>query len=1005
MMYRLAFAFTIALSAIAPLRADDQSDFTRIYNQARKLQADDKFAESAEAFEKALALAKKLFGPNHADTGGVMGNLAAVYETLGEYAKALPLYVDSLKIAEDKFGKNHEITGSAVNNLAEVYRRTGDYSKAEPLYLRSIAISEKANGKDHPETAKSLVNLGQLYSAMGQIGRVEKLMLRALEICEAKLGKDDALTGVMVNGLASLYEELGQYSKAEAFSKRALAISERANGRDHLETSTSLNNLAGLLNTLGRIDESEKLYRRALAIREKKLGEDHPAVADTLNGLALLYKQQGKFAKAEPLYMRALKIRTVKLGTDHPETVETVNNVALMLAAGQHPHRAEPQLKWVLQVHENRFGKDHPTTAMAANNLAGMYVDMKKYDLAGPLFERALTIQEATYGKIHPHVSLTLNNLAILAAIRGDWEASGKFRERNRRAVRAFVADVLPGLSERDQERFLKENDEDRFHQALSHGLERKAESADRALSAGWLINGKSVGVQAQAERSLLERDRRDPKAASIVQMLQDTRRRLAAATLETLGPGPVDRQRELTLLATKANTLSRQLAAINGGVPRAPAWVELDRVRAALPSDGVLIEIARFDRKKVASSPHADRSLGGRYAAWIIPAKGDVTIVDLGPADAIDAAIQTVRKQLTEAPKLIADKGEPAAEKAIRPALDALSKLVLEPMLPTIRNSKKWVVSPDGLLWLAPWSALTIGDKYVVESFDVRFVNSGRDLVNVAAKVKGSAPLILADPDYDLGLADADRELRKLVAGDRPEARSLSRDFRLGNVQRLKGTADEAEAVAPRLQQYAGQEPRIMTGSKALVGVFKAAKNPRVVLLSTHGYFLEDEVIAARATPFVDEGPVAGKVAENPLLRCGLLLAGCNNASGAKPGQDNGVLTGLEILGTDLRGTELVVLSACETGLGDVRNGEGVAGLRQAFQLAGAESVVATLWQIPDLPSAQLMTAFFDGLAAGSNRDAALSAAQREMVAKRRDRFGAAHPFYWAAYTYTGAK
>ena len=297
---------------------------------------------------------------------------------------------------------------------------------------------------------------------------------------------------------------------------------------------------------------------------------------------------------------------------------------------------------------------------------------------------------------------------------------------------------------------------------------------------------------------------------------------------------------------------------------------------------------------------------------------------------------------------------------------------------------------------------ALPIDDgKYAIEKYQIRYLVSGRDLVaQHSSKLNTTPPVVMANPDYDLGpsqVATATRNVLRGTATASDQLRSLSGGksaSALPKVGRLPGTAVEAAAIKPKLGSFAHAEPITYLDEYATEGVFKSLKRPQVLVMSTHGFYLPDQEVKRdeqggmlasseqRSAPVLT---VDGKPVENPLLRCGLLLAGCNksgdigtpspqpatrgrgSASGGDQASrnrqgaeviDDGILTGMEIVGTDLRGTELVVLSACETGLGQVRNGESVAGLRQAFQLAGAKSVVATLWQIPDKDSAQIISA-----------------------------------------------
>ena len=335
---------------------------------------------------------------------------------------------------------------------------------------------------------------------------------------------------------------------------------------------------------------------------------------------------------------------------------------------------------------------------------------------------------------------------------------------------------------------------------------------------------------------------------------------------------------------------------------------------------------------------------------------------------------------------------------------LTKLAELIYQPLAPHIDSARDWIISPDGSLWLVPWAALPVEpDTYALERHTIRYLISGRELVTDGERAKSQQPgLALADPDFDAELKNTEPQNQNPAEPKTEDktpptllAATSSRGAAPGlptHWARLPGTASELSATLPKLERYFGASPLAYTGAEATEAAFKQSQRPRVVVLSTHGFALPDENVPAKPAGKTPAGKTPAKPAadkgrfNNPLLRCGLVLAGANRTPAERPaGSDDGILTGLEIVGTDLRGTELVVLSACETGLGELRSGEGVAGLRQAFQLAGARSVVSTLWQIPDQETAWLMTRFWENLAAGLDAAEALRDAQLLLLNQHR--------------------
>jgi tetratricopeptide (TPR) repeat protein/CHAT domain-containing protein len=1026
-----------------------------------------RYAQAEPLYQRSLKIYEAKLGPDHPNVATALNDLAVAYYNLRRYPQAEPLLLRSLKIRESKLGPDHLLVAMSLGNLAELYEVMGQYARAEASSQRCLKIRESQLGPDHPDVAKSLNNLAMLCKDMGRYARAEPLFQRSLKIRESKLGPDDPDVAASLNDLANLYVDMGLFTQAEPLYQRSLKIFQLKFGPADRHVASTLNNLANLYTDTGQFARAVPLYQRSLKIDECAPGPEDPHVATTLNNLVSLYVQMGLFAQAEPLSRRSieicrsklgpadpllatclnnramlysamgrydqavtpllqsLKIRVDTLGPDHLEVAGSLNNLAtLYMNTGQYAE-AEPLLQRGLKILQTRLGPDHPDVATSRNNLAEVYCAMGQYARAEPLHQRNLKILESRLGPDHPHVFASLSNLALLYAATGRWPEAVAAIDRERRSVRRHVARTLPVLSEKEQLTFLQAEDERQWHFALSLGLHQRAAADGPRLSAGWVLNGKAVVQEVLAQRSILAAAGTDPALAGLVKQLLAVRNRLAAVSMAAPKPGQEAAYRaQIDTLGKQEQELSRQLGQVTGRDSTGDPWVEPAAVRRVLAKEAVLIEVARHRAYKFPAKAKEDPWSAPRYTAWLMPAEGQgqIAIVDLGEAQPIDNAVQTARKVLEKAVTTISEVGEAEAERQVRAAMRDLTELVFLPLERHFGNARQLILSPDAALWLVPWAALPLADgKYAIEKYQIRYVISGRDLVSrgTTRGWKPTGPVLFANPDFDLGPGDAADRTRAVLRSAAPtervvSSRGVSSLSSLGRVERLPGTAKEAAAIRPSVARYARSEPVIYEDQYALEGVFKSLHGPQVLVLSTHGFFLPDQEVEHkddRGAGLAGEGSkgravltTEGKPMENPLLRCGLLLAGCNQRTEEASAEvDDGILAGLEIVGTDLRGTDLVVLSACETGLGQVRNGEGVAGLRQAFQLAGAKAVVATLWQIPDEETVALMKAFFRNLSAGQGKAEALRNAQLSLIKARRAAHSAAHPYYWAAFTLTG--
>jgi CHAT domain-containing protein len=846
----------------------------------------------------------------------------------------------------------------------------GNDREALPLATRALEISQKELGARHATVGLRLAALGGIYSRTGAFDKAELLLRQAWEIDREILGEEHPRTLELLLLMGNNYSVSGDYGKAEPLLNRAYDVTGKTLGPEHPALVDCLRHLANLDFYRGDFAREEERLKRALTIADRTLAPDDPLTLHVLNNLAVLYNNRREYVRAEPMLQRVVNSAPKAAGPESEELALALWNLALIAQERDKDNgRALDLYQRAEAILEKDKGAGYWELAAVLNNIANIYKSKGDYGKALDLHLRVHEMREKSLGAYDSATVLSLGNIARTYASMGDASNAVKFQMQTDEALEKNLALNLASGSERQKLAYF-DSVAERTDRTISLQVRLAPDSkAAVRLAALAALQRKGRVLDAMSLNLTSLRERMDSGSQALLDAWNTATSHYARVALRGRGPlAPADYQKRLAELAAERERTEAEVSRRSAEFVAQSKPVTLEAVQALIPGDAALVEFASwrpFDPKLSNGEAYGER----RYIAYVLRTSGEVKWKELGPAKEVDLAVERFRRALAD-----------PESKTVRETARALDRKVMEPVRALVGGATQLLVSPEGPLNLAPLDALVDEQgHYLIERYLISYLSSGRDLLRMQTpRASHSGPVIIADPSFDGPGKDGAKEpALQLAAAEAPRRSvTIGADLKDLYFAPLAGAAQEASAIASLFP-----DARVLRGHQATEQALKQVDAPNILHIATHGFFLP-------ATP--------GAGAGNSLLRSGLALAGANQRSG---GNDDGIFTALEASGLNLWGTRLVTLSACDTGLGEVRNAEGVFGLRRAFVLAGAETLVMSLWPVSDYVTRQTMTAFYGGLKQGLGRGEALRQAQLAILKSK----GREHPFYWASFIESG--
>ncbi len=975
---------------------------------------EEKYPEAISYFEKAIQITKEINDTIY--RAFYIFDLACLYSHVGYYTEAEPLFLKSLPILAAVYGQSSlqytlrfkiltemyvemgkyneakqyndallyyfkTLRGEkdrdyvlCLNNDARISQGIGEYTKAIETYHRILEIHSSMPALDTLGYITILNNISEAYRQISDFDKAIQYLNEAVHLYTIGKRSDQLMLATIYNNYGLSYKSLGNYQQAEESFDNCTSIYKKLK-LDYLpEYTNSLSNKADLFRLLGRYKPAADLLAEVIEIRKNTLGTDHVNYANAISNLGLVYFDMANYKAAEPYFNEAKVIYKKQLGEYHPYYANCLNSLSGIYLHLNRLKEAEEMKLRSLEIMKEMLGEDNERYAYYLSGTASLYQKLGNYDKAIQLVEKSNSILKNKFGQKHIGYIDGIFLLAEYKVLTKDLKTARSLYTESLNAYCKQFDRFFESMSEDDQNAYyrLLENRFDSYNSFVFSYInafpkENHNSLMNECLNYQLFIKSLPLSKSISARRTILS-----SKDSALIMRYNEwlnLKQTLSNSFRDLDFENKYWNEAELE---NKVNKLEQEIKKKSNAFVKLTNYSIKD-IQSKLNSNEAAISIIRKPNRI------NDSVYKTEYTALIIK-KNSVAPI----------AVQFEKSHLFEN-----DYIHYYSEQMENKSDDNFSyDRFWKPVQNQLKDINKIYLSNDGIFHQLNLYSLknTTSNKYLIDELNVVLLPNLSALMENTDVNNSNTAELYGNPDYEFDFT------KKKSLTNTTNALALSR-FGFTELPPLPGTQTEVDNISTTLK--AGNwNCSSFVKEKATEDQLKKTNSPKVLHIATHGFFLKD--IEETEDPSI-LGFETGKILSNPLLRSGIMMAGASvvarDSANIHKEQD-GIFTAYEASLLNLINTDLVVLSACETGLGVDMNNQGVFGLQRAFYIAGAKKLIMSLWAVDDEATQILMSEFYKNWSANPSHEN-ISVSFKNAQLQVRSKYP--HPNYWAAFVLLG--